>query len=310
MNIKKGILATLTYFNMFDYPLRKREIFIFLGQEDKLQEFDQALNVLINESAVYKVGEFYSVQNNFSLSDRRIRGNEKAAQLLQKADKIAAFLSGFPYVRGVSVSGSLSKNFADDSADIDFFIITAAGRLWIARSFLHAFKKLTFLFNKQHYYCMNYFVDEAELEIVEKNIYTATEIATLLPLRGTIVFEHFYAANSWTKNLLPNNYMRISPAKPVRQCWYKSLLEWIFSNKAGNALDDQFMKMTAKSWNKKTSKRKKNSRGLIMGMQADKHYSKPNPTNFQQKLLQLYENNLVDIFNQYEHSSRLTKEML
>lgn len=310
MCIKKDILATLTYFNMFDYPLRKKEIFIFLGHTDDLHEFEQSLNILIEESAVFKVGEFYSVQNNFLLSERRIRGNEKAIEMLKKAESVAAFLSRFPFVRGVAVSGSLSKNFADDSADIDFFIITAANRLWLARSFLHMFKKLTFLTNKQHYYCMNYFVDEAEPAIIEKNIYTAIEIATLLPLQGTEVFEKFYAANNWTKKFLPNNYMRITSAKETGNHWYKSLVEWLLNNPAGNRLDDLCMKLTARSWDAKTRKRKKNSRGLIMSLQAGRHFAKPNPANFQQKLLQLYDNNLADVFNQYEHASRLTNEFL
>ncbi len=310
MNIKKDILATLTYFNMFDYPLRKREIFIFLSHPDELHEFEQTLNSLINESAVYKLGEFYSTSNNFSLAERRIRGNEKAALMLHKANKAASIISGFPFVKAVAVSGSLSKNFADDSADIDFFIITAANRLWLARTFLHAFKKLTFLFKMQHYFCMNYFVDEAELTIVEKNIYTATEIATLLPLRGNDVFEKFYAANQWTKTLLPNNYMRISSAKESRSSWMGFLVEKTLDNRFGNLLDDLFMKLTARNWALKTRRQKKNSRGVLMSLQAGKHCSKPNPANFQQKLLQLYENKLNDIVYQYDHASRLSNELL
>ena len=310
MCIKKDILATLTYFNMFDYPLTKREIFIFMGNADEQHEFENTLNKLAEESAVYKVGDFYSIQNNSALSERRSRGNAKAIQMLQKAEKVAGFLSGFPFVRGVAVSGSLSKNFADDTADIDFFIITAANRLWIARSFLHMFKKLTFLTNKQHYYCMNYFVDEAEPMIVEKNIYTAIEIATLLPLRGTVVFDKFYTVNNWTKKYLPNNYMRIASAKETGTNWLKSFMERLFSNTMGDNLDNHFMKITARRWNKKTENGKKNSRGILMSLQADKHYSKPDPASFQEKLLRLYENNLTDIFNQYEHSSRLTNEML
>ena len=307
MCIKKDILATLAYFNMFDYPLKKREIFIFLANPDDQHEFEEALNNLVDESAVFRVGEFYSLHNNFSLSERRIKGNEKAVLMLKKANKVAKFISCFPYVRAVAVSGSLSKNFADDTADIDFFIITAANRLWIARSFLHLFKKLTFLTNMQHYYCMNYFVDETEPVIVEKNIYTSIEIATLLPLRGTVVFENFYTANSWTKKFLPNNYMRISSAKEPGSSWLKWIIEKMFSNKMGDRLDNYFMKMTANRWNRKTKNGIKNSRGVIMSLQADKHYSKPDPANFQQKLLQLYENNLTDIFNQYEHSSALLK---
>ena len=307
MCIKKDILATLAYFNMFDYPLKKREILIFLGNADERHEFEQALSDLVDESAVFKVGEFYSLHNNYSLSERRIKGNGKAVMMLKKANKVAKIISAFPYVRAVAVSGSLSKNFADDSADIDFFIITAANRLWIARSFLHLFKKLTFLVHMQHYYCMNYFIDEAEPMIVEKNIYTAIEIATLLPLRGTVVFENFYTANRWTKKFLPNNYMHISSAKETGSNWLKSITEWLFSNKIGDRLDNYCMKITANSWSRKTKNGQKNSRGLIMSLQADKHYSKPDPKNFQQKLLRLYENNLIDIFNQYEHSSQLLK---
>ena len=308
--IRKDILATLAYFNMFDYPLKKREIFVFLGHTDDRHEFDHALSLLIDEAAVFKVGEFYSLHNNFSLSERRIKGNEKAAIMLKKANKAAAVISRFPYVRGVAVSGSLSKNFADDTADIDFFIITAANRLWIARTFLHVFKKITFLFNMQHFFCMNYFIDEAAPEIIEKNIYTATEIATLLPLRGNAVFEKFYAANSWTKNFLPNNYMRISSAKEMAGSWIKYVIEKLLNNKLGNLLDNFLMKMTDKSWSAKTKSKKRNSRGVLMSLQASKHYSKPDPANFQYKLLQLYETNLSDIYNQYEHSSRLTNELL
>ena len=155
-----------------------------------------------------------------------------------------------------------------------------------------------------------YFIDEAVPGIVEKNIYTATEIATLLPLRGNAVFEKFYAANSWTKNFLPNNYMHISSAKEIKGTWVTFIIEKLLNNKFGDRIDSFFMKMTDKSWRAKTRKKKRNTRGVLMSLQASKHYSKPDPENFQYKLLKLYENNLADIFTQYEHSSRLTNELL
>lgn len=261
------------------------------------------------QSAVYRVGEFYSLHNNFSLSERRLKGNEKAAKMLQKAGKAAAIIARFPFVRAVAISGSLSKNFADEHADIDFFIITAANRLWIARSFLHAFKKLTFLFNMQHFFCMNYFIDEAELAIIEKNIYTATEIATLLPLRGITVFEKFYAANSWTKNFLPNNCMRVSRAKEIKSGWIKSIPEKLLDNRIGNMLDNFLLKLTAKSWAAKERNQKRNNRGVVMSLHTGKHYSKPNPANFQQKLLQRYESSLEELFDRYEVSCGLTNQL-
>lgn len=308
--IKKDILATLTYFNMFDYPLKKREIYIFLQHKENLHEFDRALNNLVDESAIFKIGDFYCLFNNYTLAERRSRGNEKAAVMLKKAEKAAAIISAFPFVKGVAVSGSLSKKFADENADIDFFIITAANRLWIARTFLHIFKKITFLFSLQDCFCMNYFVDEAEPCILEKNIYTATEVATILPLHGIAVFDKFYKANSWTKNFLPNNYMHISSAGEIRRTWLTSIIEKICNNRAGNMLDTFLMKLTAKSWNAKTRSNKKNSKGIILSMHTGKHFSKPNPENFQKKLLQRYENCLSEVFGQYEHPARVTNKFL
>ncbi len=302
---KKDILATLAYFNMFDYPLKKREIFTFLGHSAEVNEFEQALNILVTELVVFKIGDFYSISNNHTLAEKRRKGNERAAILLKKAVRAAKLVAAFPFVRGVAVSGSLSKNFADDKADIDFFIITAANRLWIARTFLHIFKKFTFLLNKQDMFCMNYFIDEAEPCILEKNIFTATEVVTILPLRGNIVFEIFFAINNWTKAFLPNNYMRVATGEEIQKSWLKSAAEKIFSNRLGEWLDNFLMRMTAKSWDAKTRRNKTNSKGMIMSMHTGKHFSKPNPVNFQRKLLQRYEDSVAGIFKQYEVSSKV-----
>src|SRR5580700_11330519 len=233
-SIKRDILATLAYFNLFDYPLRKSEIFIFLGHCDDFPEFECGLRELQNESAIFKIGEFYSLHNNYSLASRRYRGNEKATVMLRKADKAASILSAFPFVRGIAVSGSLSKYFADENTDIDFFIITSANRLWIARTFLHIFKKFTYLLNMQDLFCMNYFIDEAELGIIEKNIYTATEIATILPLSGSKIFDAFFKANTWARSFFPNKYMYMPPPKEIKRTWFKYLVEKILNNRLGN----------------------------------------------------------------------------
>lgn len=301
-SIKKDILATLAYYHLFDYPLRRSEIFLFLAHCDDFKEFERGLRELLNESVIFKIGEFFSLHNNYSLAARRSRGNEKATLMLRKADKAASILSAFPFVRGVAVSGSLSKYFADENTDIDFFIITSANRLWIARTFLHIFKKFTYLFNMQELFCMNYFIDEEELGILEKNIYTATEIATILPLCGGKIFDDFYKANAWAKSFFPNKYMYIPGPKEIKKTWIKYIAEKIFNNRLGNSFDKFLMKMTAKSWNSKTRANKMNRKGFVMSMHIGRHFSKPNPDTFQKKLLQRYESNLNEIFKLYEHS--------
>src|SRR5450432_1305999 len=300
--IRKDILATLAYFNMFEYPLKKNEIFIFLGHCNDYREFEQALNNLLRDSAIFKVGDFYSLRNDFEIAMRRYRGNEKATIMLKKAEKAATIIASFPFVKGVAVSGSLSKYFADDQSDIDFFIITTANRLWIARTFLHIFKKLTFIINKQSSFCMNYFIDAEEPAILEKNIYTAIEIATLLPFRGNGIFDNFLKENKWAGNFFPNKFLHTPPTRKIGMSWIKSLTEKALNNRFGNYLDDFLMLQTAKSWNLKTTANKKDSKGMLMSMHIGKHFSKPNPEIFQKKILQRYETSLSEIFKRCELS--------
>nr|WP_255547642.1 nucleotidyltransferase domain-containing protein [Mucilaginibacter sp. dw_454] len=215
--------------------------------------------------------------------------------MIKVAHKIGDWLIRFPYVRGIAISGSLSKNYADENSDIDLFIITAKNRLWIARTLMHAFKKLTFLVGKEDYFCMNYYIDEDQLEIREKNNYTAVEVVTLIPLQGDAVIEQFYAANAWTRDYLPNKIMRISSAKPLKPSIFKTLFEKLLNNRLGNAIDTLLMNITSGRWSKKTEQKKVNSKGAVMAMDTGKHYAKPDPGNFQAGLLAQYESKISQI---------------
>ncbi|MEZ4965453.1 MAG: hypothetical protein R2791_09430 [Saprospiraceae bacterium] len=53
------------------------------------------------------------------------------------------------------------------------------------------------MLNSHKYFCVNYFVDTEHLEIEDKNLFTATETVTLLPLYGRDWYEGFYKALSW-----------------------------------------------------------------------------------------------------------------
>jgi len=300
--IKEDILATLAYFDLFNYPITRGEIYLFLQNKYDYEVFDDALNCLLKGELIHMFDKFYTLRNDHYLIVRRNEGNKKAEELIKIAEKVGNILIRFPYVRGIAISGSLSKNYADEDSDIDLFIITAKNRLWIARTVMHVFKKLTFLVNKEDYFCMNYYIDEHQLEIVEKSIYTAIEIGTLIPLQGDVVFEKFYTANAWIRNFIPNKNMRIATAKRAKTSFLKRLFELLLNNRLGNAIDNMMMKITASRWLKKTYQKKVNHHGAIMGMTTGKHYSKPDPENFQNKLLARYENKVSQLLQRYESS--------
>lgn len=304
MCVKQDILATLSYFDIFNYPLTQTEIAQFLKATYSPEEFTEGLHELATENWIYKFDEFYMLHENYSLVIRRKKGNIQAKAMLTTAQKIAGLLSAFPFVKGVAVSGSLSKNFADENSDIDFFIITERNRLWLARTFMHGFKKMAILLGKQDWFCMNYYIDEDMLCIKEQNIYTATEIATLLPLRGIHTFKEFFQKNSWSKAFLPNHSLRISYVEESRNPLLKKLVEIIFRNPLGRFLDHLLMKLTIYQWSRKTRSGKLNKRGIVMSMDASKHHSKPNPLLFQKKFMDIYEKKIFNLFCHFESKTK------
>ncbi|WP_295718634.1 hypothetical protein [Mucilaginibacter sp.] len=300
--IKKNILATLAYFDAFNYPLTREEVCLFLPVKYEWKTFDEALACLVGGRLIFRFDKYYSLKNDQYLVQRRNKGNQKAFEMIKTAYKVGNLLIRFPYVRGIAISGSLSKNYADDASDIDLFIITAPNRLWIARTLMHCFKKLTFLVNRQHCFCMNYYIDECEPEIAEKNIYTATEVVTLIPIQGDTTFADFFTANAWTLKYLPNHIMRVSTAKALKKNILKSLFEVLLNNKVGDSLDDKLMKITADRWNLKTQQKRVNNHGTVLAMVTGKHFAKPDPANFQFKLISRFEAKVAQLLEENQHS--------
>lgn len=256
--------------------------------------FENELSSLLSDCIVFKTGEFYAIRNEPFLAEKRLAGYNAAIVQLVVAKKIARFLSRFPYVETIAVSGSLSKYYADENSDIDFFMITSGNRLWIARTLMHLFKKLTFIIGKQHWFCMNYYIDDIKMEIPEKNLFTAIEIVTLLPLEGRDGFEKFMAANSWVKNFFPF-FQNSNQASELRKGFIRNALEKIFNLHFFDLLENRLMAITDTRWKKKSNSVKNANPSKHIGMAVDKHFSKPDPKIFQEKILKQYHNRVQQL---------------
>lgn len=292
---EQSIVKALAYFDIFNYPLTQEEIISFLDQQVAVDDVAPALQQLVASKRIFRLGNFYSLQYDHALHARRMAGNHKAEGLLTTAYKIGGFLYQFPFVRGIGISGSLSKHFADRETDIDFFIITCANRLWIARTLMHLFKKLTFITGHQHLYCMNYYIDEEAMGIEEQNIFTATELITLLPVCGNGTIDRFYDENNWAADYFPNQATHKHAMLLTRSTWFKKAVEWLLDNRLGNALDNVLMRITTRRWKKKEQLQRTNAHGCRMGLHTGKHFSKPNPDFFQKKVLLSLDKKLVEI---------------
>jgi len=107
--IEENILATLSYFDLFSYPLQRGEIFLFLPAKCDINKFNYALNSLLSGQQIHRFEKYYSLRNDHHLIERRSKGNKHAAELMITARKVCSLLAKFPFVRGIGISGSLSK---------------------------------------------------------------------------------------------------------------------------------------------------------------------------------------------------------
>jgi hypothetical protein len=255
-----------------------------------------ALDALVKQQYLWRFGEFYSVEPAEASVVRRLKGNSEAQRYLPLAAQQARFISKFPFVRAVMASGSLSKNYMDENSDFDFFIVTAPNRLWISRTLLVSYKRY-FLKNSHKHFCVNYFIDANHLEIEEKNLFTATELATVLPLQGGDYYKKLMDVNStWLSGYFPNAKVRDTRGVPSgKPGFWKRVIEKGIDVFLGVLWENMLMKLTMRRW-KKLYATSYNSTDFTIAFKTKKHVSKNHPQNFQKKVMAIYKEKL-EAFN-------------
>jgi predicted nucleotidyltransferase len=274
-------LKTILYFSIFKYPLKLEDICSFSNSKNTT-EIENELETLISKKIIYKIDEFYLSEHDLDSIERRKRGNEMAIPALEKAKERAEFISKFPFVEAVGVSGSLSKGYYDNESDIDFFVICKPNRIWITRTLLMSYKKI-FLLNSRKYFCINYFISTNNLEIEEQNRFTATEIKTLIPMQGQNVFEEFYKKNNWIFTFFGKQIPSLDHVPNIKKPTLTKGIEVILNLKTGISLDYLFRKLTILKWKHKFKHIAPED--FKIALKSTKNISKHHPLNFQKRVI-------------------------
>lgn len=127
--LQRAIIRTLLYFDIFAHPLNRMELFAFIRVNTTDKEFQDAIDLLIDNKLIgLESGYYFLINGNSSILDRT-KKLKRSRRYLKIARFIAALIFYHPYVRSVLVSGSLSKHAYSKKDDIDFFIIAEPGRV-------------------------------------------------------------------------------------------------------------------------------------------------------------------------------------
>ncbi len=284
-NIHQAILSTLAYFDVFDYPMKSQEIHKFLGIPVNINEVEEALQR--HENSWPNSNGYFALSDINTKLEKRLADEKRSTALFGMALKNGKIIQKMPFTRCVCISGSMSKYVLQEDGDIDYFIIAKSHSIWLCKAFLKLYKKF-FLKNSREYFCINYIVSDEKMCIQEQNIFTSTEIATLIPLSNEKLFNTFLDQNQWITQYLPqakNSNNRTYLDKQISKYPWANSLEWMLDNKLGHQLD-QYLNAIVKRRNKKKYNKYLSSKHFELMFRSNKDQVKVHNSNHQTHILE------------------------
>jgi len=202
--LEEAVLKTVAYVDIFDYPLTLPEIHRYLvGFPASSADVERVTgNGRLADEHLERQDMFFALPGRGAIIETRRKRARVAGQLWPIALRHGRLIAALPFVRMVAVTGSLAVDNAEANADIDYLVVTEIGRLWLSRAMVilvvrHAARRGVKL-------CPNYFVTERALLFSEHNLYTAWEVAQMVPIFGLETYERMRKLNSWVYDYLPN----------------------------------------------------------------------------------------------------------
>ena len=205
-SLATAILHTVVYADLFDYPLTVPEIWRYLvGRPASVAAVERCLqNHPPLHAHMDTVAPFWFLSGRAQVVGVR-RQREAYSQLLWPAARsYARLIAAMPFVRLVAVSGALAMNNASGPHDdIDLLIVARGGRVWLARALTIAVVHLARRRGVE--LCPNYVLADTQLQLHERSLFAAHEMAQLVPLCGQEMYQRLWEHNPWIAAYLPNS---------------------------------------------------------------------------------------------------------
>ncbi len=186
------------YYDIFRHPLTDAEL-------SRLCGFDVApvVDALVAEGALERGGGHVCAPGRVGHVARRVERTAAAERRWPVARRAGRLLAALPWVRGVLVTGGLSKQSTEPDGDVDFLLLIEPGRVWATKSALQAFRR-ALPERARDWFCTNFLLATDRLLMDDRNLFTAMELATAVPLHGADACGALLAANrGWAERHVP-----------------------------------------------------------------------------------------------------------
>lgn len=206
-SLQEAIQWTVLYGGIFDYPLTLDEVHRFLmAPGGSRAEVEVAVGEALVRGGLETDGLFLYPPGRSDSVTTRLRRGQYARQAWRRAHFYARLIWTLPYVRMVAVTGALAMDNVEKADDIDFLIVTEPGRLWMTRGMILMLARLARA--RGDTLCPNFMISARALQLEQRDLYTAHELAQMAPIHGGRVAERLWTENAWCRDFLPNAWWR------------------------------------------------------------------------------------------------------
>ncbi len=216
-SLESSILATVAYADVFSFPLSEAELWYYFYpvQACRLNKtlFRQSLTHLIERKYLRQESGYITFYNQTKSLVNREKSEKYTQAKVSFSKFYASILFCIPSILFIGISGSVAAHNAVRDDDIDFIIICEQGTIWATRFLVYFVLKLLNSKRKRNEdnpnnkICTNFFITNRSLSMSKnrRNIYTAHEIANILPLFDrNNTYQQFWANNAWVHEFLPH----------------------------------------------------------------------------------------------------------
>jgi hypothetical protein len=216
--LKEAIIRVIVFFDLFDYPLTAREIWHYLDKTESLLDINEAL---LGLEKIDNCDGFFFLAGRQNIIDIRRRRHNFSVRKVKIARRFAKIFCYLPFVRMVALSNSIGQHNFRDASDIDFFVISAAGRIWLTRLFCAGLAKILnrrpTAENKKDKICLSFYLAEDNLNLEPLKLaggdpyFFYWQRSLILLYNKNRTYEKFLEAN---KILFNQSLITVSPEPP------------------------------------------------------------------------------------------------
>mgnify|MGYP000659135612 CR=1 FL=1 len=228
--LQERVLAPLAYYDAFDVPLTSQEVFLALpsaeGPRPSFEEIERALSDAARAGRIASSDGFHFLPGRDSLVAIRRARYALAEGKYARVRRFLSIARHAPFLRAAFVCNTLARSYARPESDIDLFLVTAPGRIWLARLFVTGLAALLRVRPTEAVsadrICLSFFVTTEALDLkplaIEDDVYLAHWVQELFPVYDEAgIVRRSFVENGWLRGALPETRMQLPlPRRSVR----------------------------------------------------------------------------------------------